>query len=222
VECDKPFGEATLSKNESPYTFSIIANQRQESSDYKKTFKGAPIDVTVILAATHHISTSNIQGFALRGGIPFPVVQWRDEGGDKQAKIVSCIAPQSLDTVIVKGNIPDKYSLVAIPLLAAWMNRNDLPVFFEMAIQSSDGQVYETSFNGTLTVKETDYVLPAQFRPPTPGMNQNGPMDARMGGPQGGGGQMGQMGGGPMGMSGMQQMGMQQNAGNLGRQNRFG
>lgn len=168
-ECEKPFGDGTLSKSKSPYSFAVMATRRAEVSDYKKTFKGAPVDLAIQFAAPP--GTSNIKGFALRAGIPFPVLQWQNTG-DKQVKIASCIAPQSIDTVIVKGQIGAKYSLVGTPLLAAWANKESLPVIYEMAIQGSDGQIYVTSFNGTINVQETDYVLPAQFFQPPPGMGQ--------------------------------------------------
>jgi len=171
AECEKPFGEATLSKSASPYKFSVVATQRQEDSDYKKTFKGAPIDFAITFSAAP--GTPNIKGFALRAGIPFPVVQWKSTG-DKQAKIVSCIAPNSIDTLVVRGSIGLKYNVAATPLLAAWANHEELPCIYEMAIQSNDGSIYVANFNGTIAVQETDYVLPAQFFQPPPGMNQNG------------------------------------------------
>jgi len=182
AECEKPFGDGTLSKAKSPYSFTIAATQRQEKSDYKKTFKGAPVDLAIQFAAAP--GTSNIKGFALRAGIPFPVVQWKSLG-DKQTKIVSCIAPQSIDTVVVKGAIGNKYTLAATPLLAAWANKEALPVIYEMAIQGSDGQIYVTSFNGTINVMETDYVLPKEFFQPPPGMSQDGRVDPRMRGQPG-------------------------------------
>jgi hypothetical protein len=181
AECEKPFGDGTLSKSASPYSFAVIATQRAEKTDYKKTFKGATIDMAITFAAPG--GTSNIKGFALRAGIPFPVVQWKNIG-DKQSKIVSCIAPQSIDTMVVKGTIGAKYSVAATPLLAAWANHNSLPVIYEMAIQAADGQIFVTSFNGTIDVAETDYALPKEFFQPPPGMSQNGQMDPRMRGQQ--------------------------------------
>jgi hypothetical protein len=185
AECEKPFGDGTLSKAKSPYSFTVTAKQRQETSDYKKTFKGAPLDLTINFAAAP--GTSNIRGFALRAGIPFPVVQWKNTG-DKQVQVASCIAPQSIDTLIVKGQIGAKYSVVATPLLAAWANQDSLAVIYEMAIQGGDGSIHVANFNGTIKVKETDYVLPAQFFQPPQGQGQGAQGPAQgMRGPQQGG-----------------------------------
>lgn len=193
-ECEKPFGDGKLAQGPSQYNFTVIARQRSDAVDYKKTFKGAPIDM--IITFTAGANAGPVQAFALRAGIPFPVVQWQNTG-DKQAKIVSCIAPQSVDTVLVKGQIGQRYSVAAVPLLAAWANRKSLPVVYEMAIQGSDGHIFVSAFNGTIDVQETDYELPAQFFQPPPNM-RNGQVnmtDPRM-----------QMQRGP---SGMQGMGMQ-------------
>lgn len=176
AECEKPFGDGTLSKSKSPYSFAIVATQRPDVVDYKKTFKGAPIDLAIQFAAPP--GTSNIKGFALRAGIPFPVLQWLHTN-DKQVKIASCIAPQSIDTLIVKGQIGAKYNVAGTPLLAAWQNNDQLPVIYEMAIQGSDGQIYVTSFNGTINVQETDYVLPTQFFQPPSGMGQGQQMQGQ-------------------------------------------
>jgi hypothetical protein len=176
AECEKPFGDGTLSKSKSPYSFAIVATQRPDVVDYKKTFKGAPIDLAIQFAAPP--GTSNIKGFALRAGIPFPVLQWV-HNNDKQVKIASCIAPQSIDTLIVKGQIGAKYNVAGTPLLAAWQNNDQLPVIYEMAIQGSNGEIYVTSFNGTINVQETDYVLPAQFFQPPSGMGQGQQMQGQ-------------------------------------------
>ena len=44
LECEKPFGEGKLATDKSPYAFTVTARQRADVTDYKKTFKGAPID----------------------------------------------------------------------------------------------------------------------------------------------------------------------------------
>lgn len=173
VECEKPFGEGKLATDASPYNFTVVARQRSSNSaDYKKSFKGAPIDIVITFTAAP--GAGAIQAFALRAGIPFPVVQWQN-AGDANAKIVSCIAPQSVDTLLVKGNVGQRHAAVAVPLLAAWANKKVLPIIYEMAMQGGNGQIYVSAFNGTIAVQETDYELPKQFfQPPTNANNQRG------------------------------------------------
>lgn len=43
-ECEKPFGEGKLAEGPNPYNFTVTAKQRSETTNYKETFKGAPID----------------------------------------------------------------------------------------------------------------------------------------------------------------------------------
>jgi hypothetical protein len=216
-ECEKPFGEGKLTTGANPYNFTVVAKQRSDASDYKKTFKGAPIDMIITFTAPP--GAGGVKAFALRCGLPFPVVQWQNTA-DKQGKVVSCIAPQSMDTLVVQGNIGQRYSVAAVPLLAAWANHDTLPVIYEMAIMGGDGKIYVAAYNGTIKVKETDYKLPERFFRPPPGMQQ--------GGQRGGMGQQGmqdprmmqdprfnqgQMGGMQGGMGGMGMQGQEQDQG---------
>lgn len=172
LECEKPFGEGKLATDPSPYNFTVVARQRTDVTDYKKTFKGAPFDLIINFITAP--GAAPIQAFALRAGIPFPVVQWQ-KSADHQSKIVSCIAPQSVDTLLIKGQTGQSRAAVAVPLLAAWGNKQTLAVIYEMAIQGGNGQIYVTAFNGTLSVKETDYELPKQFfQPPSNANGQRG------------------------------------------------
>jgi hypothetical protein len=178
-ECEKPFGEGKLATGPNPYNFTVFAKQQSIVTKYKETFKGAPVDMIITFTAPP--GTGSVKAFAMRCGLPFPVVQWQNTG-DSQTKIVSCIAPQSLDTIV--GQVSQasigqqqRFSVSAVPLLAAWANHDTVPVVYEMAIQSADGQIYVAAYNGTIKVKETDYKLPEKFFRPPPRMtqqNQNG------------------------------------------------
>lgn len=121
--------------------------------------------LSVVLSFKAEPGTGNIKAFALRCGLPFPVVQWQSSAN---AKVLSCIAPQSLDTLSVKGNIGARFSASAVPLLAAWANHESMTVICEMALQAADGKIYVAATNATLVVQETDYKLPEQFSRPPP------------------------------------------------------